>query len=215
MEPISFIQTPFPEKFGVPRQSLLIKEAVGIMSFPKNDFYQEAFRGIEASSHLWLLFEFHHVNEQHLNGLVRPPRFAGKLKMGVFATRSPHRPNRIGLSVVQFEQIEYLSSSIKLTVSGVDVVDGTPIFDIKPYVPYCDSVEARSPFQDKPVFHPVQWRCEKNEQADLIEKVIALDPRPGQDKSSNQEYGVSMAGYNVRFRFLLGNFEIISAIKSE
>jgi tRNA-Thr(GGU) m(6)t(6)A37 methyltransferase TsaA len=215
MKAICHIQTPFVEKFGVPRQSLLIPEARGVMSFAKNDFYHEAFRGIEESSHLWLIFEFHQVNESHLNGLVRPPRFEGKKKLGVYATRTPHRPNRLGLSVVKFEEILYLNHEIQLHVSGVDLVNGTPILDIKPYVPYCDSIAATSPFTQRPEFKPVVWLCEKVSESALIEKVIALDPRPGQDKESSQEYGVSIAGYNVRFRFSVGNFEIISAIRFE
>lgn len=215
MKPISLIKTPFHEKFGVPRQSLLISEAIGVMSFPKNDYYHEAFRGIEDSSHLWLVFVFHQVNENQLNGLVRPPRFEGRKKMGVFATRSPHRPNRIGLSVVKFEKIEYLPNEIKLTVSGVDLVDETPILDIKPYVPYCDHVEAVTPFTEKPNFYPVVWKCEKVSDDTLIEKVIALDPRPGHDKNTEDEFGVSIAGYNVRFRFLLDHFEIVSAVRLE
>jgi tRNA-Thr(GGU) m(6)t(6)A37 methyltransferase TsaA len=215
MKPICLIKTPFHEKFGVPRQSLLINEAIGIMTFAKSDFYHEAFRGLEESSHLWLIFEFHHVNENNLNGLVRPPRFEGKKKMGVYATRSPHRPNRIGLSVVKLENVEYLANEIKVTVSGVDLVDGTPVLDIKPYVPYCDHIEARSPFNEKPVFHSVRWECEKVSESDLIEKVIALDPRPGQDKESLDEYGVSIAGYNIRFKHSVGNFVIVSAIRLE
>jgi tRNA-Thr(GGU) m(6)t(6)A37 methyltransferase TsaA len=208
MEPICCIKTPFPEKFGVPRQSLLISEALGEMVFPKNDFFVEAFRGLEESSHLWLIFEFHLV-QGPFNALVRPPRFENKKKMGVYATRSPHRPNRLGLSVVKFERWEVRDNEVALWVSGVDLVSGTPIFDIKPYVPYSDQLEARSPFP-KPEIFPVKWLCSAPDQKALLEKVIALDPRPAQDKQSEEEYGVSLAGYNVRFRFLLDHFEIIS-----
>jgi hypothetical protein len=133
--------------------------------------------------------------------------------MGVYATRSPHRPNRLGLSVVKFEKIETSSREVVLTVSGVDLLDGTPIFDIKPYVPYSDSIAAISPFHEKPFFKSVVWLCERVDEGDLIEKVIALDPRPGHDKSSNEEYGVSLAGYNVRFRFLVDHFEVISVVR--
>lgn len=214
MGPITSIRTPFPEKFGVPRQSLLIMEAKGTMSFPKNDFYNEAFRGIEESSHLWLIFQFHQIEEGSFNGLVRPPRFKGKKKLGVFATRSPHRPNRLGLSVVKFEKIEYLENEIRLEVSGVDLVDGTPIFDIKPYVPYSDRIDADSPFEKQNTY-AVKWNCEKIPAASLIEKVIALDPRPQHDNDSQDEYGVSIAGYNVRFKFLITHFEIVSAVRVE
>lgn len=211
IEPISYIKTPFLEKFGVPRQSLLVKDAWGKMSFPKNDFFVEAFRGIEASSHLWLIFSFHQIPDGPFNGLVRPPRFENKMKMGVYATRSPHRPNRLGLSLVQFDRLEILPNEVVLWVKGVDLVDGTPIYDIKPYVPYVDSVEARSPFNEAPKIYPVKWNCEKVPEATLIEQVIALDPRPAQDKESAEEYGVSIAGYNIRFKFLKDHFEIISA----
>lgn len=177
------------------------------MSFPKNDFFVEAFRGIEESSHLWLIFEFHQV-EGPFNGLVRPPRFHNKKKMGVYATRSPHRPNRIGLSVVKFSHLEILNDVIKLHVKGVDLVSGTPIFDIKPYVPYTDALKAESPFNEAPAFHKVIWSCEAPEIKDLIEKVVALDPRPGQDHESTKEYGVAIAGFNVRFKYLGDHFEI-------
>lgn len=213
MDIISTIRTPFHEKFGVPRQSLLVKEAVGVMSFPKNDFFMEAFRGIEESSHLWLIFQFHLIPAGEFNGLVRPPRFENKKKMGVYATRSPHRPNRLGLSVVEFDSLTILEKEIILKVRGVDLVDGTPILDIKPYVPYTDAlIDARSPFSEAPVFLPVKWLCEPIEK-ELVEKVVGLDPRPAQEKDNNQEFGLSIAGLNVRFRFLKTHFEIVSAIR--
>lgn len=213
MDVITKIRTPFHEKFGVPRQSLLVKEAEGLLSFPKNDFYMEAFRGIEESSHLWLIFEFHLIPAGPFNGLVRPPRFENKKKMGVFATRSPHRPNRLGLSVVEFVSLTVLENEIVLKVRGVDLVDGTPILDIKPYVPYIDAVPtAKSPFNEAPEFLPVKWLCEPVEK-DLVEKVIALDPRPAQDKASTAEFGVTLAGYNIRFRLAHDHFEIMSAEK--
>jgi len=207
---ITKIETPFPEKFGVPRQPLLVTEAIGIMRFPKNDFYVEAFRGISESSHLWLIFDFHLV-EGPFNGLVRPPRYENKKKMGVYGTRSPHRPNKLGLSLVEFVNLE-IDHEVRLTVRGVDLVDGTPIYDIKPYVPYSDCIEARTPFE-RPEVYPVKWNCEAPAEKDLIEKVIALDPRPNQDKEASDEYGVSIAGYNIRFRFLLDHFEIVSVLR--
>ncbi len=215
INPICHIQTPFPEKFGVPRQSLLIEEAWGKLVFPKNDFYYEAFRGIENSSHLWLIFEFHLIPNDSFNGLVRPPRFENKMKWGVYATRSPHRPNRLGLSLVIFDRLEILETQITLWVKGVDLVNGTPIFDIKPYVPYVDSTVAKSPFSESPEFFQVRWGCEKVHDYLLIEKVISLDPRPGQDKTSDKEYKVSIAGYNVAFRFLIDHFEVVSVIRSK
>lgn len=203
LNPICLIETPFKEKFGIPRQPMLIPEALGKMEFPKNDFFMEAFRGIEGFSHLWLIFSFHEAIPEGHKALVRPPRFSGKEKWGVFATRSPHRPNHLGLSVVKFKSIDYGVNKITLIVEGVDLVSGTPIFDIKPYIAYTDAhPQALSgPFQDKPEIKAVKWRVEATMDAAtkiLIEKVIGLDPRSGSDQMDS--FGVSIAGYNVRFR---------------
>lgn len=212
MKAICTIKTPFPEKFGVPRQSLLVKEALGVMTFPKNDFFLEAFRGIEECSHLWLIFEFHGIPDGEFNGLVRPPRFHNKKKLGVYATRSPHRPNRLGLSVVEFLRVEMKTKEIELWVSGVDLVDGTPILDIKPYVPYADIVtEARAiNFETPPSPLEVEWKCDPPSEKNLIEKIVALDPRPSQDSDSEEIYGVSIAGRNVQFQMKNGIFQILS-----
>ncbi|HXH73836.1 MAG TPA: tRNA (N6-threonylcarbamoyladenosine(37)-N6)-methyltransferase TrmO [Bacteriovoracaceae bacterium] len=216
MEPIATIKTPFHEKFGVPRQPLLIPEAWGRMSFAKTDFYTEAFRGLEGFSHLWLIFEFHQIDEGKFNALVRPPRFEGKRKLGVFATRSPHRPNRLGLSVVKFEKIEMTDNEVILWVSGVDLVDGTPILDIKPYIPYVDRVESATSveFTESPKHMQVKWLCDKPTDAILIEKVVALDPRPGHDRKDGEEFGVSVAGWNVRFKEA-NNVLLILTVKTQ
>jgi tRNA-Thr(GGU) m(6)t(6)A37 methyltransferase TsaA len=216
MNPICFIETPFKEKFGIPRQPLLITEAWGRMDFPKDDFYTEAFRGIETFSHLWLIFSFHQAAEEGVKALVRPPRFLGHEKWGVFSSRSPHRPNHLGLSVVKLKNLEIGKTKITLWVEGVDLVSGTPIFDIKPYLPYADShPEAKSgPFQEAPIFKKVIWLVEVLVDPairSLIEKVIALDPRPGFDQE--QSFGVSVAGYNVRFKSQDDGFVIESISK--
>lgn len=201
MQPLCRIETPFAEKFGVPRQPLLVEEAWGVMRFPKNDFFVEAFRGMEEHSHLWLIFEFDQISEGDVQALVRPPRFQGKEKLGVFATRSPHRPNRLGLSVVKMVKLDMAGKEVVLHVSGVDMVTGTPILDIKPYVPYVDSVAgAKSLFQERPEFKNVEWLCEfGGKEKKLIEAVIALDPRPGHQNDDESEYGVSIAGFNIIF----------------
>lgn len=215
MTPIAHIRTPFPEKFGIPRQPLLIKEAWGILEFPKNDFNVEAFRGLDQFSHLWLIFSFHQAIAEGTKALVRPPRFGGKDKWGVYATRSPHRPNHLGLSVVEFESLEVGVDKVVLRVRGVDLVDGTPIFDIKPYVPYCDSVsEAKSGPFEKPAMKKVRWDCIFQEEASihhLIEKVVALDPRPSFDQESL--FGVSVAGFNVEFKSEADDFVILKVTK--
>ena len=211
MTPLCSIETPFQEKFGVPRQPLLIPEAMGILRFPKNDFYMEAFRGIESFSHLWLIFSFHQAVEEGFKALVRPPRFLGKEKWGVFASRSPHRPNHLGMSAVKFVSLEIKANEIVLKVSGVDLVSGTPILDIKPYIAYTDAIvdAVSGPFQERPEFRSVKWACDcalGPETKVLIEKVIGLDPRPGFDQ--DEEFGVSIAGYNVRFKMVDGEFVI-------
>lgn len=218
MTPLCLIETPFKEKFGIPRQPMLIKEAWGRLEFPKNDFYMETFRGIENFSHLWLIFSFHEAIEEGAKALVRPPRFAGTEKWGVFASRTPHRPNHLGLSAVEFDKIDYGSDKIVLWVKGVDLVSGTPIFDIKPYIAYTDAYpEAKSgPFQAAPEFSPVRWGCEVELDSAtkiLIEKVIGLDPRPSFDL--NKEFGVSLTGFNVRFKKLDSEFFIVSVTKEE
>ncbi|MFA5583326.1 MAG: tRNA (N6-threonylcarbamoyladenosine(37)-N6)-methyltransferase TrmO [Bacteriovoracaceae bacterium] len=204
MNILSFINTPFKEKFGIPRQPLLVKSAIGTMRFPKNDFFMEAFRGIEAYSHLWLLFQFHEVNEENIKALVRPPRFEGE-KRGVFATRSPHRPNRIGMSVVKFEKLEVTHSEVILTVSGVDLLDGTPILDIKPYLPYADVVsEATAQEIERPEKVKVVWECERPEDYELIEECLSYDHRPTSKKEEGIEYGVLIGDYNIRYKVLKG-----------
>lgn len=213
MKTLCKIQTPYVEKFGVPRQSLLISEALGKLSFPKDDFFCEAFRGIENFTHLWLVFEFHQVSEESVKALVRPPRFESKKKFGVFATRSPHRPNRLGLSVVKFERLEMTEREVILWVSGVDLVDGTPILDIKPYIPYADGIpHARAlDFELPPGPSEVEWMCERPENYLLLEKVVAMDPRPGHEKESAEEFGVSVGGFNLRFKKQGKTFLILSA----
>ncbi len=219
LEPLCFIKTPFNEKFGVPRQSLLVEEAIGEMVFPKNDFYAEAFRGIESFSHLWLIFEFHQVDSESVQALVRPPRFEGKMKLGVFATRSPHRPNRLGLSVVKFVRLEEKKESIHLYVSGVDLVNGTPILDIKPYVPYADSIAAEAPlFDSAPGRNLVFWSCRNDlseEEKLLIEQTVSLDPRPGHQKNETASYGLTLNNLNIRFQKTDSGFEIFEITETK
>ena len=217
LNPICTIETPFAEKFGIPRQSMLIPEALGVMEFSKNDFYAEAFRGIEGFSHLWLIFSFHGALAEGHKALVRPPRFLGKEKWGVFATRSPHRPNHLGQSVVKFKSIIYGEKKIVLTVEGVDLLSGTPIFDIKPYIPYADSFSEASAlhFETKPQMKVVRWESDfeiDDQMKTLIEKIIGLDPRPGFDQSAS--FGVSVAGYNVRFK-CIGEEFVIKKVSKE
>ncbi|MEK6555093.1 MAG: tRNA (N6-threonylcarbamoyladenosine(37)-N6)-methyltransferase TrmO [Bdellovibrionota bacterium] len=210
MKTLTNIETPFHQKFGIPRQPLLVREAWGKMVFPKENFYVEAFRGIEKFSHLWLIFQFHSFKEEKVSSLVSPPRFDGQKKLGVFATRSPFRPNHMGLSVVEFDRLEVKQNSIELWVRGVDLLNGTPIYDIKPYIPYCDSIpDARAEmFEEKPKMHEVIWEVEAPPEKAMIEKVIAMDPRPGHYKFLDREHAILIADWNVKFRLVKETFVI-------
>ena len=212
IKPIAYIRTDFPEKFGVPRQSGLAKSVTGRIIFEKEYRNSDALRGLEEFSHLWLIWEFSENREtsKEWRPMVRPPRLGGNMNMGVFATRSPFRPNPLGLSCVGLVSIDLSSPDAPvIIVAGADLVDGTPIYDIKPYIKYSDSYpEAVCGYVDKltesslEVVFPDELKEIINDDPiinSLIE-VLQLDPRPSYHTDSNREYGVSFAGYNVRFK---------------
>ncbi len=207
MRIIARISTPFDEKFGVPRQSGLVDTASQVVFEP--EFRSaEAVRGIEGFSHLWLLWHIDR-NGDKWSPTVRPPRLGGNRRLGVFATRSPFRPNPIGLSCVELEKVDLdAPNGPVLHVRGADLVDGTPIFDIKPYVPYCDAhSDARGGFTDEQSFTALEVDfppilLEKVPQ-DLRESLLATlagDPRPRYQDDPERVYGLSFGGQNVRFR---------------
>ena len=207
MRIIARISTPFDEKFGVPRQSGLVDTASQIVFEP--EFRSaEAVRGLEGFSHLWLLWHIDR-NGDKWSPTVRPPRLGGNRRLGVFATRSPFRPNPIGLSCVELEKVDLdAPNGPVLHVRGADLVDGTPIFDIKPYVPYCDAhPDARGGFTDEQTFTALEVDVppallEKVPQ-ELRESLIATlagDPRPRYQDDPERVYGLSFGGQNVRFR---------------
>jgi tRNA-Thr(GGU) m(6)t(6)A37 methyltransferase TsaA len=220
LKTLCHIKTPFKEKFGIPRQSGLIPEAVGILCFPTDNFHRECLRGLEGFSHLWLSFIFHKVVGEGPRSLVRPPRLGGKEKMGVWATRSPHRPNHLGLSVVRLLKIIEVGDEFQLHVGGVDLLDQTPIVDIKPYVAYCDSLEASSAWVAKPssLFRPkIEWEIGvkesvTEEEAKLIEKVLEQDPRPAAQKLDKDSYAFNIFEYDVKFKNGEDTFLIFSVI---
>ncbi len=151
IKPIAYIKTDFKEKFGIPRQSGLVQELTGEIVFEKDYGSDESLRGIDEYSYLWLIFDFSKNHREKQSPTVRPPRLGGNTRVGVFATRSPFRPNNLGLSCVKLEKIIKDENSRNiLVVSGVDLLDNTPIFDIKPYIPYCDSKpDAAGSFAEK------------------------------------------------------------------
>lgn len=218
---IAVIRTSFGEKFGVPRQPGLAPSAKGRIVFEKEYRNPDTLRGIGGFSHLWILFRFHLA--EGWSPTVRPPRLGGNERVGVFASRSPFRPNNIGLSVVKLERVEWDSpEGPVIHVSGVDLVDGTPVVDIKPYVAYSDALpEARSGFAGAPPetslsveFAPgLRGRLEAESPglATLIGEVLAADPRPAFHEDPAREYGVTLEGRNVRFRVSGNTCTVVSA----
>lgn len=202
---IATLRTCYTDKFGVPRQSGLVPSAWGVIEFEPAYRRPEAVRGIEEFSHLWLITQFHLVNEEPTSLTVRPPKLGGNEKRGVFATRSPFRPNRLTLSVVKLNRVELEGDlAPRLFVSGVDLVDGTPIFDIKPYVRYADSIpEARSGFADNPPPPvPVHWECASevpDEVRLIIGQSLGQQPQPAYHDDTEREYATEIAGWRVKW----------------
>ena len=208
MKPIAHIENDFPTKFGIPRQSGLVNSLHARIVMEPEYRNPDAFRGLEDYSHIWLIWEFSQAGRQKWSPTVRPPRLGGNVRMGVFATRSPFRPNPLGLSVVQLEEITLHGANAPyLTVSGADLMHGTPIYDIKPYLPHIDShPEARGGFALPAAAHrlevrfPEVWleKVPESLRAGLIE-VLAQDPRPSYQHDADRVYGFPFAGLEVRF----------------
>lgn len=208
LKTIAYIHTDFPEKFGIPRQSGLVKELHGTIIFEPEYRNPEALRGLDGFDYLWILWGFQGTDRKHWKASVRPPRLGGNKRMGVFATRSPFRPNPIGLSSVRLESIEQTDHGMVLCVSGIDMKDGTPIYDIKPYLPHVDShPDAKGGFADM-VRHQeleVEVPAEmlnlipKEKRQALIE-VLRQDPRPHYQHDPKRIYGVAFDRFNVSFK---------------
>jgi tRNA (adenine37-N6)-methyltransferase len=202
---IAKLRTCYTDKFGVPRQSGLVPAAWGIIEFEPAYRRAEAVRGIEEFSHLWLITQFHLVNEEPTALTVRPPKLGGNERRGVFATRSPFRPNRLTLSVVKLDRVELDGDKApRLFVSGVDLVDGTPVFDIKPYICYADSIpEARSSFATTPPPPvPVLWECQSSvpeEVRVIIDQSLAQQPQPAYHDDSDRAYATEIGGWRVKW----------------
>ncbi len=225
---IGYMHSPYQEKFGIPRQPNLVQvESYIEMSEPYNDLL--AFDGIEEFSHLWLVWQFHDNKNQQLNKgfrpQVRPPRLGGNQKIGVFATRSMYRPSPLGLSVVQLKKVEKVGPSVRVYVMGSDLLDQTPIVDIKPYIQYSDSVpEARSGYaQYEPVRKMVIWSWQAQQkqenllqsaqltlqEIDELQQVLSLDPRPAYQNDEQRIYGMKFANLDVKFTVNTLQVEIV------
>ena len=215
--PIAYIRTEFPEKFGIPRQSGLAENLRARIVFEPEFRNADALRGIDGFSHIWLIWEFSanrrggkSVSERDWQPTVRPPRLGGNESMGVFATRSPFRPNPLGLSCVELERVDTDDKDgTVLYVKGADLMDGTPIYDIKPYIKYADSrphalcgyVDSLPERTLKVVF--ASEHSEKIDDKSILPalvEVLSLDPRPSYHDDPERIYGLSFAGYNVRFK---------------
>lgn len=208
LKPIAHIHSPFPEKFGVPRQSGLIEALRAQILFLPEYRSPEAVRGLEGFSHLWLVWVFHQAAQRDWSPTVRPPRLGGNARMGVFATRSPFRPNPIALSAVRLDGVERTEAwGTVLRLRGADLVDGTPVLDVKPYLPYADCVpDALGGFAAAPAAPALAVDIPP----DLLERVpperrrallgvLAQDPRPRYQKDPDRVYGFGFAGLEVRF----------------
>lgn len=206
MKVIAKIKTDFPEKFGIPRQSGLADSLATVIFEPeyRND---EALRGIEGFSHLWLIWEFSEAKRDGWSPTVRPPRLGGNKRMGVFATRSPFRPNPIGLSSVKLVGLEKTKQGTVLIVSGADLLDGTPIYDIKPYLPFTDShPDALGGFADERKNYSLKVECEEtllsvipNKKIKPLMDILSGDPRPQYIDDSERIYGMKYGELEIKF----------------
>lgn len=206
---IARMKSDFPTKFGIPRQSGLVEELHSTIIFDPEFRNPDALRGIEEFSHIWLIWQFSEAVRQEWSPTVRPPRLGGNTRMGVFATRSPFRPNNLGLSSVKLLGVEHTKEyGMVLHVAGADLMDGTPIFDIKPYIPYGDShSDATGGFTDqaKDFILQVQFpqhllnKIPQDKQAAAI-GVLSHDPRPSYQRQADRIYGLNFAGFDIRFQ---------------
>lgn len=214
---IAKIKSDFPTKFGIPRQSGLAPSLTAKIVFEKEFQSQEALSGLENFSHIWLIWGFSEAAQESWSPTVRPPRLGGNQKAGVFATRSPFRPNSLGLSAVKIEKIE----NGEIFVSGADLMDGTPIYDIKPYLPAIDSItSATDLFNENAVKTPLKVTI-SDELTDMIradklaslKEILALDPRPAYQNDPLRIYGFQFAGHEIKFKVEENILTIISVEK--
>lgn len=236
--PVAHFRSPLPSKFGIPRQSGIVADLPGRIVFTPEFRHSEAVRGLEAFDYLWLIWEFsantrHHAHtpanmppdeapSQHLT--VRPPRLGGNERVGVFASRSPFRPNNLGLSSVRIQQVELTASEGPVIhVLGADLMDMTPIYDIKPYVSYTDAhPEARSGFVDTTEWHPVDVSIPEHvatlfspAELSALTSLLSLDPRPRYHHSPTRQYGFPFAGFDIRFLVADNCLTVLEAIPAK
>ena len=216
MKIIARIYTDFKEKLGIPRQSGIAKDSVGRIVFEPKFRIPEALRGIEGYSHLWLIWGFHKAERESWSPTVRPPRLGGNKRMGVFATRSPFRPNPIGLSSVRLLGVETTDEGTVLTVGGADILDGTPIYDIKPYLPYTDShPDAVGGFAEEVKDYRLEIKIPKEcseripcEERATICELLSQDPRPSYKEDGERIYGMKYGKLEIFFKVASGTVTV-------
>lgn len=221
IKPIAKIYNDFPSKFGIPRQSGRIEELESRIVFEKEFRDEHAIKGIEQFSHLWLIWEFTENKKEEWSPTVRPPRLGGNKRIGVFATRSPFRPNALGLSCVKLEAVEKNDKDgIVLIVSGADLMNGTPIYDIKPYIPYADCIEnAQGGFAEENKDYKAEVEIPESllkiipeSKRNVLIKILQDDPRPSYKKDIQKEYGFPFADFEIKFT-AKGNKIIVTDIR--
>lgn len=222
MHIIARVRNDFPTKFGIPRQPGLVPQMISKIVFEPEYRVAESLRGLEDFSHIWLIWEFHQARREKWSPTVRPPRLGGNTRMGVFATRSPFRPNSIGLSVVKLEGIvDDGPNGTVLLVSSADMMDGTPVFDVKPYIPYADCLpEATGGFTQRTEKRQVAVEIPENllalipeEKREALRGILAQDPRPAYQDDPERIYGFGYADLEIRFRVQTGVLTVIDVTK--
>ena len=216
IQPIAWFESPFPTKFGIPRQSGLVPDLTGRIVFAPEYRQMEAVRGLEAFDYLWIIWEFSANRDAEKSLTVRPPRLGGNQRMGVFATRSPFRPNDLGLSCVRIDRIEHDAKLGPVVyVKGADLMHQTPIYDIKPYVAYADSFpDARCGFAACAPEAKLEVRIPDEltlspQEREALEALLALDPRPAYQEDPERVYGMPFGGKEVHFRVDHGILTVI------
>lgn len=212
---IGYIRSAFREKFAVPRQPGLVKSIASTVEMLPEFSRPDAYRALQEFSHIWIIFLFHQSLGKQWHDTVRPPRLGGNARVGVFASRSPFRPNPVGISAVELLEIEFAGDTCRLHIRGADLIDGTPVLDIKPYIPYSDSINASSGFAEIPgptmlvefTEEVLDSLAEKESQTGqplkkILQELLSFDPRPAYQAGAGgqAEYGVRLFDFNVRFR---------------
>ncbi len=229
IEPIGVIHSCYTEKFGIPRQPGLVKSATGTVEILPPCDREEMFKELDSFSHIWLQFLFHKAIDDGWRPTVRPPWLGGQKRVGLFASRSPHRPNFLGMSVVRYLGLRRETGKVLLDISELDLLEGTPIVDIKPYVPYSDSIENAGSgfvrfaeetinvsFTGEAEAICLQYKQQKNRDLrKLIAEVLAQDPRPASQRGSHREYGMLLWNMNVRWRVDGAGFTVFSIQKKQ